>query len=449
MELERLGSVAYTPMVLGVPDTLLQAQSLQTDDPLSDIVTGLQAVQEVEILRPDPEVTEAALLATDALYATSADGHASTVEQGMAEALRPMPSTARDLMCALADGTHNELEDRAAVLVPEQTLAQFNLSAGEAGRPACATEALAHRVAHYPSDVPMLDLPFVRVTWDGADRDTAAREAAVDDFYEWLTTDRNAQKCFTDDGFRGVDGGDPAPPGDDSVLRAEDNTTAVRERIPTTGPDADASASLNDTLSRYRGALGPGRVLYLLDNSTSVADKRLWDGIGGAKDLVARSMGSLGTRDSYGVWTAAVAPEKPVTQLVKLRPHGRADVRKAVADAGTAAFHARIGAGLGAALAALRDDPAVVEQPRLLVLVTDGEDFDGVGQKEQAELVTDARRAPPVRIVTVSLQDGACASGRFGDRLAAASGGRCLDPGDDIAAELAAEVAKAGTGDAE
>ncbi|MER5675490.1 caspase family protein [[Kitasatospora] papulosa] len=449
VELERLGSVAYTPMVLGVPDTLLQAQSLQTDDPLSEIVTGLQAVQEVEILRPDPEVTEAALLATDALYATSADGHASTVEQRMAGALRPMPSTARDLMCALADGTHNDLEDRAAVLVPEQTLAQFNLSAGEAGRPACATEALAHRVAHYPSDVPMLDLPFVRVTWDGADRDTAAREAAVDDFYEWLTTDRNAQKCFTDDGFRGVDGGDPAPPGDDSVLRAEDNTTAVRERIPTTGPDADASASLNDTLSRYRGALGPGRVLYLLDNSTSVADKRLWDGIGGAKDLVARSMGSLGARDSYGVWTAAVAPEKPVTELVKLRPHVRADVRKAVADAGTAAFHARIGAGLGAALAALRDDPAVVEQPRLLVLVTDGEDFEGVGDKEQAELVTDARRAPPVRIVTVSLQDGACASGRFGDRLAVASGGRCLDPGDDIAAELAAEVAKAGTGDAE
>lgn len=138
-----------------------------------------------------------------------------------------------------------------------------------------------------------------------------------------------------------------------------------------------------------------------------------------------------------------------MTQLVKLRPHGRADVRKAVADAGTAAFHARIGAGLGAALAALRDDPAVVEQPRLLVLVTDGEDFEGVDEKEQAELVTDARRAPPVRIVTVSLQDGACASGRFGDRLAVASGGRCLDPGDDIAAELAAEVAKAGTGDAE
>ncbi|WP_327435991.1 VWA domain-containing protein [Streptomyces sp. NBC_01201] len=449
VKLDRLGSVAYTPMVLGVPDTMSLPQSLQTDDPLGEIITGLEAAQEVEILRPDPEGTEAALLATDALYATSADGHASTVEQGMAGALRPMPSTARELMCALADGTHNDLEDRAAVLVPEQTLAQFNLSAGETGRPACATEALAHRVAHYPSDVPMLDLPFVRVSWEGADRDAVARRTAVEDFYEWLVTDRAAQECFTDDGFRGVDEGDPAPPGDDSVLRSEDNTTAVRERIPTTGPNADASASLNETLSRYRGALGPGRVLYLLDNSTSVADKRLWDGTGGAKELVARSMGSLGAEDSYGVWTAAVAPGKPVTELVGLGPNTGAAVRKAVAGAGAAAFDARIGAGLRAALTALRGDSTVAEQPRLLVLVTDGEDFEDVGKSEQAALVTDAGRTPPVRIVTVSLQDGACAPGRFGDRLAVASGGRCLDPGDDIAAELAAEVAKAGTGDAE
>lgn len=237
--LDRLGSIAYTPMVLGVPDTMALAQSLQTDDPLGDIVSGLEAGQPVEILRPDPEDTEGALLATDALYASSGSGQASTVEQGMAQVLRPMPSTARELMCVLADGAHNSLEDRAAVLVPEQTLAQFNLSAGEPGRPGCATEALAHRVAHYPSDVPMLDLPFVRVTWAGADRDADARKAAVEDFYDWLATDPDAQKCFTDDGFRGArKAGGPAAPQDGSVLRNEDNTSAVREQIPKTGPGA-------------------------------------------------------------------------------------------------------------------------------------------------------------------------------------------------------------------
>ncbi|MFJ8867033.1 caspase family protein [Streptomyces sp. NPDC102473] len=454
--LDRLGSVAYTPMVLGVPDTLALAQSLQTDDPLSAIITGLETVQPdtVEILRPDPEGTEGALLATHALYASSSAGQASTIEQGMAQALPAVPSTARDLMCELADGTLHTLEDRAAVLVPEQTLAQFNLSAGEPGRPDCATEALAHRVAHYPADVPMLDLPFVRVTWAGADRDADARAAAVKDFYDWLVTAPDAQKRFTDDGFRGVQHegvqkGRPAPPGEDSVLRAEDNRAAVRELIPATGAGTDVSASLGATLSRYRDALGPGRVLYLLDNSTSMADKRVWDGTGGAKALVARSMSSLGSRDAYGVRTVAVRETEPAADLVEFGENSRPDAQRAVAGAKAVGLDARFADGMEAALNTLRDGSAETEQPRLLVLVTDGEDFEGVAEKEQKRLAAVAGRAPLVRIVTVSLQDGACTPGRFGERLAVASGGRCLDPADDIAAELAAEVAKAGTGDAE
>lgn len=115
----------------------------------------------------------------------------------------------------------------------------------------------------------------------------------------------------------------------------------------------------------------------------------------------------------------------------------------------TAAYDARIAPGLDTALGTLRGGSTGVEQPRLLVLVTDGEDFEAVGDKDQKRLVREAAKTPLVRIVTVSLQDGACTPGRFGERLAGASGGRCLDPADDIAAELAAEVAKTGTGDAE
>ncbi|MFF5895763.1 substrate-binding domain-containing protein [Streptomyces argenteolus] len=451
VELDRLGSVAYTPMVLGVPDTMILAQSLQTDDPLGAIISGLEAAQPgaVTILRPDPEATEGALLATDALYAAPGAQPASTLERNMAAAIRPMPSTARELMCALADGTHNTLEDRAAVLVPEQTLAQFNLAAGRPGRPACATEALAHRVAHYPSDVPMLDLPFVRVTWQGADRDAAARQDAVQDFYDWLATDPDAQKCFTDDGFRGVDKGGPARPGDDSVLGSEDNTSAVREAVPATGTVTDVTASLGDTLKDYREALGPGRVMYLLDNSTSVAAERLWDGSGRAKDLVARSMSSLGAGDAYGVRLMAVAEGKAATDAVPFGPHTRATAQNDVAGARAVAHDARVAESLKGALATLRAGRDEEEQPRLLVLVTDGEDFEDVGQAQQKQLVAEAGEEPLVRIVTVSLQNGACADGRFGERLATASGGRCLDPADDIAAELAAEVAKTGTGDAE
>ncbi|MBM7438936.1 hypothetical protein JOC24_002344 [Streptomyces sp. HB132] len=450
VDLDRLGSIAYTPMVLGVPDTMRLPQALQTDDPLDAIVSALKDAQEVVILRPDPEGTEGALLATDALYAASGSGRESAVEQGIAKALRPMPSTARELMCALADGRPgDDVEDQAAVLVPEQTLALFNLSAGVAGRPDCATEALKHRVAHYPSDVPMLDLPFVRVTWAGADRDADVRKEAVEDFYRWLVTDPDAQKRFTDDGFRGVDKGDPAPPEDDSVLRSEDNATAVREQIPATGEGAGTAASLSDTLSRYRGALGAGRVLYLLDNSTSTEAKRVWGGTGGAKELVARSMTSLGAKDSFGVRTTAVDKDEPAVDLVKFGQSSRAAAQRTVVGAKTAAFDARIAAGLREGLETLRGGLGDAEQPQLLVLVTDGEDFEAVTAQEQRELVAEAGRAPLVRIVTVALRNGACTPGRFGDRLAEASGGRCLDPGDDVAAELTAEVARTGTGDAE
>lgn len=68
----------------------------------------------------------------------------------MAQALRPMPSTARELMCALADVSSNSLEDRAAVLVPEQTMAQFNLRPADPGHPSCATDTLDGRTAQYP-----------------------------------------------------------------------------------------------------------------------------------------------------------------------------------------------------------------------------------------------------------------------------------------------------------
>ncbi|WP_327269571.1 substrate-binding domain-containing protein [Streptomyces sp. NBC_01218] len=449
VELDRLGSVAYTPMVLGVPDTVPLPLSLQAGQPLDTLVSGLKGIDDVEILRPDPEATEGALLATEALYRAPHSGGAGMVEQRMAEVLRPMPSSAQDLMCALAKGTRGTLEDYAAVFVPEQTVARFNLSANEPGRPGCATEALRRRVAYYPSDVPMLDLPFVRVTWAGADRDAHEREAAVRAFHAWLTTDPRGQGYFTRDGFRGVaQDGAPATPVEGSTLRYGDNGRSLLAHVPETGESA-AAASLNGALHDYRDALGPGKVLYLLDNSSSTADKRVWDGTGGLKELVVRSMSALGARDSLGVWMAAVDDGAPPTQLVMFEPGGGARAQGAVAGAKTADVNARIADGLTRALKTLRQDAADTQEPRLLVVMTDGEDFDAVTEKDQEDLVSTAGGEVRVRIVTVSLRNGACAPGSLGDRLARASAGRCLDPADDIAAGLSAEVAKTGTGDAE
>nr|WP_269153241.1 VWA domain-containing protein [Streptomyces halstedii] len=451
VRLEPLGAVAYTPMVLAVPESMPVAPAVQTGHPLGAIVSALKAAREepVAILRPDPEGTDGALLSTEALYATDAAAMAG-LEQTMAQALRPMPSTAGELMCALADGTRNGLEDRAAVLVPEQTMARFNLPAGDPGRPSCATVTLERRVAQYPSDVPVLDLPFVQVTWRGAERDADDRARAVRDFHRWLSEDPDAQRQFTDDGFRGAGpDGRPAPPRKDSPLRAGANERAVREQIPARSGETVTAASLTDTLRRYREALGPGRVLYLLDNSTSMTDGRVWEGQGRAKDVVARSMSSLGPKDTYGVRLLAVKKGERATDAVPFGTYAAPDgARRAVAGAPLADLDARVADGIRDGLATLREGPSD-DRPRLLVLVTDDEDSAGIGKKARDALVADAAAAPLVRIVTVSLRNGGCAPGGLDDRLGEATGGRCLDLSDDITTELAAEVAKAGTGDAQ
>ncbi|QNE79388.1 VWA domain-containing protein [Streptomyces finlayi] len=456
--LDALGSVAFTPMVLAVPISMALVPESQTGRPLGSLISELRDAQRpdrsVSVLRPDPEGTDGALLATEALYASSeagsGSGSASSLEQSMAQALRPMPATARELMCALADGTRNPLEDSAAVLVPEQTMAQCNLPSGDPGRPRCATDVLDNRTAQYPNDIPVLDLPYLQVTWDDAGRDAEARDREVRRFYAWLAEDTAAQKFFTDDGFRRVgDNGKPAPPEENSPLRADLDATgryAVRQSIPPTATSTVTAASLNTTLRRYRQALGPGRVLYLLDNSTSMADKRVWDGSGRAKELVVRSMSSLGAGDAYGVWS--IASEKD-PDVVPFGRHGRAAAQKAVAAAGTADVDARVVEGLREGFATLRDGLTEDDPPRLLVLVTDDEDSKGLTKKELAELVAKAEQAPPVRVVVVSLRGGGCSAGRLNEAITEATGGRCLDLSDDIPTELTAEVAKTGTGDAE
>lgn len=449
---DRRGPLAYTPMVLAVPDGLSLPPALQTGSPLSGLVSALGASdQKASVLRPDPENTDGALLATTALYPPTGAARPSELEQGMEAQLTPMPGTSAELMCALAASPQNTLEDRAAVLIPEQTMAQFNLRPGDKGRQSCAKDTLSGRTAWYPSDVPVLDLPFVHVTWKGAERDAERRKQAIEDFYRWLTEDRSAQRVFTEDGFRGVTSdGDPATPDEHSLLKASANTRAVHsDKLPQNGPPA-TSAVLTDTLRRYRQALGPGRVLYLLDTSTSMVDKRVFDGSGRAKDLVSRSMNSLGREDEYGVWSIAPVSRKAHADLV---PFGRNDRAAAQRKVGAAKpvedVNAHVATGLRDALAELRGGPSEADPPRLLVLVTDDEDSAGIKGAGLTSLVEEAQKTPRVRVVVVSLQGGGCTSGALNRQLTAATGGRCLDPSVDLAKELQAEVAKTGTGDAE
>ncbi|MFE7139333.1 substrate-binding domain-containing protein [Streptomyces sp. NPDC057644] len=456
--LDPLGSLAYTPMVLAVPaDTGRKPDPGDRPAPLADLVAAVRDSDDdgpgsYQVHRPDPEGGDGALLTTTALYGTD-DRRPTAVEAALTDDRLPVQPTARDLMCGLADGSRNELEDRAAVLIPEQTMALFNLpsasgESGTVGRPACASDILEHRAARYPTDVPVLDLPFLRVTWAGADRDATARKRAVHDFYDWLAKDPGARAVFVRDGFRTGPSGKPSLPSDASPLTAKANEGAVSRLLPPSNPVTSAD-QVTATLRDYRQALGPGRVLYLLDDSTSMEDNRVWSGPGRAKDLVARSTAPIGPEDTFGVWGLSPGSPADHTELV---PLGRPDpdpgpAREAIGRAPAVNKNARVLDGLRDGLSELRSG-SEGPVPRLLVLVTDDEDSADLRGEDVRVLVETATEGPPVRVVTVSLRGGGCAPGLLNHRLAEATGGRCLDAADDLATELTAEVAKTGTGDA-
>lgn len=60
---------------------------------------------------------------------------------------------------------------------------------------------------------------------------------------------------------------------------------------------------LDITLAQYRKATGPGRVLFLVDSSGSMADR--WEGDGGVLGLLKAAFEGLGAEDEYGVWGVA------------------------------------------------------------------------------------------------------------------------------------------------
>jgi Mg-chelatase subunit ChlD len=444
--LEILGPIAYTPLVVAVPDTLSFSPTLRNGFRLAPILARLREDNEEQtLLRADPEYTLPAQLATVALYGEHSSakpvdsGELSGYEQGMAE-LSPAPRTSQSLMCALA--ADNDLESRSPVLIPEQTMARFNLPAGHPERPGCASVVLNERIALYPTDTPVLDHPFVHVTWKGADRDAQAREAAVRRLHRWFTGEEG-QRIVTGAGYRGAGESGPALPERGSPL---DDPQTVLES-PKLAPGTPGPGAVTRTLKRYREALGPGRVLYLLDSSGSMAE--VWEGEGRAKALVSQSLDSLGGGDEYAIRAVASAPGAPSAHrgLVGFGRHDRDRVRRELEEAGTHPEEADIDRALREALDYLDARSEDDDRPGLIVLVTDDEDSARVTEDKRIALLERIGKAQ-ARIVTVTLRRGGCVSGRLGRQIAAESGGRCLAASVDQAQDLEDEVARVGTGDA-
>ncbi|OXS30583.1 substrate-binding domain-containing protein [Streptomyces sp. XY006] len=412
--------LAYSPLVLAVP-TALGARLEPTGQSLSELVTALeQADAEAELRRPDPEFTDAALLATMGLQGERAD--ARRAEQLVTRAGRPEPSAVR-LLCTLP--ADDAVDDRSAALVPE-----FLLRSGIGCHPATR----APRVAAYPDDVPGLEPAFVRVRWEDGDRDAEARDDAVDRFRAWLTGE-GGLAVLGEHGFRSATG-------ERRLLGTRQVPDGLTASVRPAGPARPAD--MDRALERYANAHGPGRVLYLLDSSGSMAGR--WDGDSGGPGILKQTLPGLGGEDEYGVWAVHGVGGRTHTPLLRFGTHERAGAEQALDGGRWRDAEADPAAALLDALEFMRERGADDERPQLIVYLTDGEDDNRLTGRALQD-VLDRAAGAGVPLAMVSLNSSGCDQGRPATRIAEAGRGRCLDAGDDLVPALHDEVARTGTGE--
>ncbi|MET8572232.1 substrate-binding domain-containing protein [Streptomyces sp. NPDC004783] len=427
---------AYSPIVLAVPQNIAaEARDERSGPPLNRMIDDLLVRRpDAEVRRPDPEFTDTGMLATIALYGAGGTGDdtgggpsaqdAARAENRVAQPGPPSP-TAAGLLCALPDD--DAVDDRAAALVPE-----FLMKSGVG----CDSARRTPRIAQYPGDVPGLEPVFVRVRWQGADRDESARDEAAGAFRTWLTGERG-REVFARDGFR-------AASGSRALLDTEDVAGSVL-RAPSPLTESAGRDAMEAALEGYRSAGGPGRVLFLLDSSGSMAGQ--WEGPSGGPGLLKQSLGGLGARDEYGVWAVYGTGGDPYDTLLPLGPHARRDAERTIdRAAGVRDAEADPYRALRAALDHMVRRGGVDERPGLVVYITDDEDASRLTGDALDDVLALARAAR-VPVAMVSLKGGGCDAGKPDARISEASGGRCLDADDDLGAALHDEVARTGTGE--
>ncbi|MCX4576355.1 VWA domain-containing protein [Streptomyces sp. NBC_01571] len=434
---------AYSPVVLSVPQEIAEAS---VADRTGDSLTGLRQKLtrrdgSAEVRRPDPAYTDSALLATVGLYGTGTPD-VSRAEESV-DQTGPVSPTAGDLLCTLPDNA--DTDRGTAALVPE-----FLMVSGVG----CDRTTRTLRMAEYPDDVPALAPLFVRVRWTGGHSDGAARDDAVRSFHDWLTGTGGGSGDGHGTGGGSGPGGGLAVFGKDGFRSPSGAHALLSSRVPDAGLIADPGRSagaagadaMETALKRYRNANGPGRVLFLLDSSGSMAD--LWQGPGGAPGILKQSFAGLGDRDEYGVWSVASPGSRPYGEILPFGRHKRQDAERAV-DRGAVVQDAEADpyGALEAALDTMAGKGRDDNRPELIVFLTDDEDNNRLTAHDHVGELLKPLHDKGVPVVMAALDSGGCAKGSTDQRMSEASGGRCLDTRSDLVADLRNEVARTGTGD--
>ncbi|POX37173.1 hypothetical protein C3486_29800 [Streptomyces sp. Ru73] len=471
--LHRIGPVAYTPLVVGIPEARGLSDAEQTGSSWHRILAEA-ADRRLRLLRPSPALSGVGLMHTIGLYLAdegtpvdqdSGAPRAEVAERAESRLRAPGSQYAgsAELLCSLRPGAAAagpgpagaepagaDPHATAAPLVTEKSLADANLGHAIGNCPALAAvpEKDDRYEAYYPSGVPGLDHPLIRVAWQGA-ADAERRRAASERFADWLRRPDGGQRVITEAGYRGVnaDGRAAAPPAD-SPLR--DSRAGV---LPDAGvePYTAGRQRVAQVLAAYDAAHRPGQLLFLLDTSTSMADGGR---IAEAADAVGRALEVLGPKDTYGLWTypragtGARNRERPVERVEGGSSDpaaGREVLERLRRDGGGLVDQgAWMQEALTAALDRLRDSPA--ERTKAVVLVLDEDDGAGKRPAAAREALSAALAAHPrIPVVVLATGRGGCEAAPV-RHVVEGSGGNCVAGGPGSADTLAGLVASFGTG---
>ncbi|MEV4510483.1 substrate-binding domain-containing protein [Dactylosporangium sp. NPDC049525] len=403
-------SIGYSPVVLAAPAS--PSTGLPADAGWRQLWTETGRLG-WDVVRPDPAVSSAGVLATAALYAglgatpVTARGVEQRLEASLDRGRYPL-GTSQDLLCHGGTG-----QVPVAVITTEQAAVRYNQGLGCPGGGGPPERPL---LVQYPNDTISEDHPFVRLAWDGV---AAATTAAATGFGAWLGGD---------DGRRELVRAGLRPPGlfavgDPLTEQFGAHAGAVFDRR------APAASTVGDALRLYEGAHRPGRVLLALDASGSMlagVDRTGTTRFQLASRGVTGALNLMSDRDEFGLRIFPADGRGAGTR--ELLPIGRAAGRaQAAADAMAAVRPAGNTPLLQTIVDGVRDVAAGPgDGVASLVVLTDGNDTSGQSPSEVDIQV----RGKGVRVFVVAIGEASCGTLTLRD-VTAHTGGGCYDAGLD------------------
>ncbi|HEY7278241.1 MAG TPA: substrate-binding domain-containing protein [Trebonia sp.] len=414
-------SIASSPVVVAVPSGRVTAglKPYAADHSLSEIYEAIKGAFTLQV--PNPRLSETARLGIADLYPAL-----SPAEQAQIGDSVSFPTDSGNLLCQSAPAKP------AAYLVSAVTVHENN--AGQLGASACPAQQAAQQqlTPFQPANGNgvALDFPYVTVTWPGA-RPSAAKEAAEQDFLQWLTKGAGQNILIE----HGLD-----KPGRAASLPSPDTVEAAVNGFTRAQPSARILIAIDDSepMRPYLGQIAQATDAVLGPNGQG---------------------GNLSSRDSFGIWAfpgSSSATQRTVVPLGTDSAAQRGRVPSAVAGIAGNGHSAEFDLVYNAAIALNTQSPA--GSASSMILLTDGDNQRSDQGGNDMATITNLLNAQkpnglPIKVYVIAFGPAGCAetpSGLSGDSLnalAKAGGGACANAASgSLQQQLAQDISALSTG---